>query len=157
MLYKKKAQEKLKDTVVKKNLLGFLIQSESYLMESSSFKDSLLETARRQNIRKGLTNICDSVYCFFVNLDKRLRELESMENLNYHGSKFSKFVLEKLKVDMSLINCWKELFPLSTDEVICHNLLYEILEKYTSMSLAQVTKSYLEQCNVQKKKHTEYK
>ena len=65
------------------------------------------------------------------------------------------FVLEKLKVDMSLINCWKALFPLNTDEVICQELLYEVLEKYMSMSLAQVTKTYLEQCHVQKKRSTQ--
>ena len=144
---KKKAVESLKTEI---NALHEIQKSESFLLEHSSDKESLYETERKQNMRKGLTNISDDAHKFFIILDQKIRKLETTANLNLYGSNFSKFLHTELNNDNLIFESWTNLFMPSLDQNTCKSLLDEILLKYCSMSLAQLRKTYLQELKVQK-------
>ena len=55
------------------------------LLDATNDRESLLETARKQNNREGLTNISDKTFRFFVDTENYAEKLSS-ENLASQGS-----------------------------------------------------------------------
>ena len=96
--------------------------NEQTLNEITSDPERFHETTRKQNIKRGLTNISDAAYEWFGNLVFRtLHELNS-DNLTYHGSKLYEHTLSYLKSNtelftgfLSLVSSCKPLEHLSCD------------------------------------------
>ena len=100
-LYKPSKKQETANLREQLELLQQLEATEHNLLESSIDKDSLTETIRRQNVRKGLTNICDSCFNFFLLLDKKIRILETSANLDLYGSNFMISPKHSWKVTMT--------------------------------------------------------
>jgi hypothetical protein len=88
------------------SLLSPKLESTEYqLLETSEDIESLDEIMRKQNVRKGLTNISDKCFNFFLLLDKKIRLLETTANIDIHGTNFHSFVISQLQKDESLLTC----------------------------------------------------
>ena len=77
-----KQKVKLTEKLVKvKDILEHLEATSQQLHESTD-KEALEEIERRQNIRRGLTNVNDACADFFQEVDKKLRQIQTFSNLN---------------------------------------------------------------------------
>jgi hypothetical protein len=63
------------------------VATEEEIFQTTTDLSSLMDVKRKQNIRKGLTNVTDSCFQFFLDLDDRVRRLEN------HGK--SQYLLEE--------------------------------------------------------------
>ena len=147
--------------------------NEQTLNEITSDPESLHETTRKQNIKRGLTNISDAAYEWFGNLVFRtLHELNS-DNLTYHGSKLYEHTLSYLKIDtelftgfVSLVSSCKPLEHLSCDsdfevsslmenivESVCatETVFCEIIKKVLSILTKQFSKDVATGFEIKKK------
>lgn len=125
----------------------------SALFEKSAEQESLFETAKRQNIRKGLTSVSDDAYYFFLELDKTIRKLETPGNLNIHGNNFYEFIQSKLQSDTLLRAKFELLLHPKVDKNVVGKLFSEIVSKYGVISLSQVRRNYLQESKVKKEAH----
>lgn len=153
-----------------------LEESEMSLDESSKHPETLLETKWRQNAKHSLTNVSDSAFDFFLDMDKFVRIQETATNLEIHGSDFFEHVYSLVMDNHDLLQKWTKLFvppedsELQNDEndentdctdeetVRCLEV-FEMLEflykevgkRYINMSLASFRKEYMRKINVQRK------
>lgn len=119
-------------------------------MQRSEDKESLEETSRRQNVRKGLTNITDQSFNFFMLLDKKIRLIETSTNIDLHGSNFHSFVISQLQSDQLLFKSFCDQFEVHVEKDDAQVLFGEIVQKYSLMSLSQLCKRYLKDVKAQK-------
>jgi len=150
LLYKPAHKENVRTISNEIEALQILTETESVLFEKSAEQESLFETARRQNIRKGLTNVSDDAHYFFLELDKTIRKLETPGNLNIHGKNFYEFIQSKLQSDTLLRAKFELLLYPKVDKNVVGKLLSEIVSKYGVMSLSQVRRNYLQESKVKK-------
>lgn len=68
------------------DILLSLTEEEQLVIETTDEQESLLDISRRQNLNRGLTNIPDSVFQFFIKLTEICLNLLVSENLNKMGS-----------------------------------------------------------------------
>lgn len=108
-MYNKSKVKEMEKLIVEKELLEHLEATETEL-ESSSEKESLKEIERKQNIRKGLTNVTDECSVFFQHLDTKVRSLQTYKKLDIQGPNFSSFLKMELNKDLSLGTEWNNLF-----------------------------------------------
>ena len=156
-VYKRKSVNLVNDLIVKKDLIEHLLVSEYEITERSKCLESLHETCRRQNIRKGLTHISDECFNFFTTLDTEVRKLESSANLQLHGKNFPVFQKTTLLNLPSLTTDWKTLFVQSNVNVqasFIQEIFAEIIEKYLRMSNAQLRKDYMTSQHLKKSEAT---
>ena len=120
LLFAKGKEDILKKMQGQMQMLSSLCISYEELLDATTDRESLLETARKQNNREGLTNISDKTFQFFVDLEKLGREKLSSENLASQGKHLYKFALTELKSDLTLFEMWTWLFqtvPSESQEV----------------------------------------
>ncbi|KAK3093385.1 hypothetical protein FSP39_014871 [Pinctada imbricata] len=156
-VYKAKNVKLVNNLIVKKDMIEHLLVSESEITESSKFVESLHETCRRQNIRKGLTHISDDCFNFFKTLDREVRKLESNANLQLHGKNFPLFQKTELSNMPSVTTEWKELFvqcDVNVQASFIHEIFAEVIEKYLRMSNAQLRKDYMTSQHLKKSEAT---
>ena len=67
-LYNRKKVMLVEQLIIEKTMLEHLEVSEHELLETSSDLQSLQEIIRKQNTRRGLTNVSDICFNFFVHL-----------------------------------------------------------------------------------------
>jgi hypothetical protein len=67
-------------------ILNSLKQEEQNILACTVEPDSLLDVSRRQNMNRGLTNISDSLFHFFIKLTDKCLNLLSGKNFNKMGS-----------------------------------------------------------------------
>lgn len=149
-LYKVKKREECSRLRHQLDLLHHLEASEHQLMQSSNDKESLEETSRGQNVRKGLTNITDQSFNFFMLLDKKIRLIETSTNIDLNGTNFHSFVISQLLSDQSLFRSFCDQFVMHVEIDDAQVLYNEILQKYSLMSLSQLRKRYLKDVKAQK-------
>lgn len=149
-LYKLKKREECSRLRHQLDLLHHLEASEHQLMQRSEDKESLEETSRRQNVRKGLTNITDQSFNFFMLLDKKIRLIETSTNIDLHGSNFHSFVISQLQSDQLLFKSFCDQFEVHVEKDDAQVLFGEIVQKYSLMSLSQLCKRYLKDVKAQK-------
>lgn len=147
-LYKLKKREECSRLRHQLDLLHHPEASEHQLMQRSEDKESLEETSRRQNVRKGLTNITD--FNFFMLLDKKIRLIEISTNIDLHGSHFHSFVISQLKSDQLLFKSFCDQFEVHVEKDDAQVLFSDIVQKYSFMSLSQMRKRYLKDVKAQK-------
>lgn len=153
IMYNRKKVKEMENLLTEKELLEHLEASESEL-EYSVERESLKEIERKQNIRKGLTNVTDKCSAFFQKLDSKIRSLQTHKNLDIHGTKFSSFLRSNLNEDGKLRNEWRSLFPAyeKNEEIykLQDNILEQVYDKYSRMSIVQLRKEYLQQKKIKK-------
>ena len=149
-LYKNACKKNIQSLSIELDLLQHLCEAEGILFEISEEQESLCETARKQNVRKGLTNISDETYHFFLNLDKAIRNLEALKNIRLYGQKFFSYIQKELFCNKTLRQSFGNLFPPTAEKDILDTLLKEILSKYGLMSLSQLSRNYLEEMKIMK-------
>ena len=109
-MYNKKKVSMMEQMILEKEIIEHLESTESELLRFSTDQESLKETARRQNVRKFLTNVNDQCFKYFLSLDEKIRELETEQNLNLYGSNFYQFLTTEIKSNVSLCDSWENLF-----------------------------------------------
>ena len=133
-----------------------LVEHESYLLENSKDKESLMDVKRKQNLTGGLTNISDSAFDFFHALDDAIQKLETEHNMNKYGKDFYNFIQTELENNDDIFASWQQPFqPLTEDadienDSIVKGLFNEVLAKYLRMSSAQFRKDFLRKIKVKK-------
>ncbi|CAG2216822.1 unnamed protein product [Mytilus edulis] len=150
LLYKPHKTDTVRELKCELKCLQQVVDSESFLAEHSNDKGSLLETRRKQNVRSGLTNITDEAANCFMQLDKKIRQLETTSNLNVHGASFDLYMQTKLRTDSAILCTFSKLFNPTTTGDTCKKLLSEVLSKYCKMSLGQLRKTYLKEVQTTK-------
>ena len=103
--------------------------------DSSTIADqsSVLEIIRRQNNCR-LTVISDPAFNFFLELDRRTKQLETVHNLNEHGANFVIFMKDELLCDETLHELWSNLFSIPND--VTQMMYAEAVQKFLNMSNA---------------------
>ncbi|MEW8548137.1 MAG: hypothetical protein AB2693_31930 [Candidatus Thiodiazotropha sp.] len=123
--------------------------SEHLLSETTTDPDSLQQISRRQNISRGLTNICDPVYLFFEHLVCRIIQELTVENFNKSDS-LSGHLMSTLMESSDLFEELSSLVPLSHQAVKV--ILFErIIEKVAAILLKQFSKDIISALNIEKK------
>ncbi|XP_060602232.1 uncharacterized protein LOC132755380 [Ruditapes philippinarum] len=158
--YKKKVQNSLYDfsktlelqtAREKVDLLNQIITSYYDLLNDSSFPQSLETTARKQNIRQGLTNITDSAFVFFSELNHKLRLLETYQNLYKHGKNTIEMVKSEILADSNILEQWFKLFNSTFDELVLE-LFNEVISKFIYVSASHFRKDFLRSQTIEKSK-----
>ena len=150
-----KKERILEENRLKSSLLLQLIVPSSVIAETSQYPETLEVTARKQNIRQGLTNISDKAYLFFESLNHRIRQLETFQNLNEYGQNVVEYIKSKLLENSNLMQEWMLLFRVAEcdddddDSFIeeagfISELYVEIISKYVKVSASHFRKDYLQ-------------
>ncbi|KAL3868680.1 hypothetical protein ACJMK2_041458 [Sinanodonta woodiana] len=123
-------------------MLDTLIQYESDLIETSEDSVSMTEIQRKQNVRSGLC-------C----LDKVIRKLETVENVNLYGKSFYDCITSRVLINETLNQQWSQIFNTEDVEyfaVHVHKLKEEIVSKYLLMSSAQFRREFKQKVKARK-------
>ncbi|CAC5408437.1 unnamed protein product [Mytilus coruscus] len=108
-MYKKNKQSCVTDCFLKVKILDYLTTTYADLLESSSYKESLEETKRKQNLTQGLTDIKDDVLDFFMDIDRNRINYQNEKMFHKHGSNVFNFVHEKLLSSKTLFTNFQKL------------------------------------------------
>lgn len=142
-LYKKNNQGKVNLIDKEIRFLEELVVSEEEIFEKSTEITSLIEIQRKQNIRHGLTNVTDACFEFFIEMDKKIRDLETLNNLTLYTSNIYSFISAEISESESINQKWRALFTENENFNIISSLFHEILSKYLKMSSNQ----FIRECN----------
>ncbi|KAK3102535.1 hypothetical protein FSP39_012046 [Pinctada imbricata] len=151
-------------------IIDTLAVNESILQTSTQYPESLIETAFRQYQTRGLTNITDKVFQFFISTCDKCLHLLVDENLNIHGQNLFEKCNASISKDMDLFNVFLTSIQTITqddfmkdDSVVgllgemvmissCSELLFqELSEKFLLVMVNQYRKDFLMNLSVQKK------
>ncbi|CAC5398510.1 PIF1 [Mytilus coruscus] len=108
-MYKKNKQSCVTDCFLKVKILDYLTTTYADLLESSSYKENLEETKRKQNLTQGLTDIKDDVLDFFVDIDRNRINYQNEKMFHKHGPYVFNFVYEKLLSSKTLFTNFQKL------------------------------------------------
>ena len=96
------SQSSFKEAKIALNVINCLKEEEHYLKEVTNDPDSLMDIDRRQNYRRGLTNVTDSMFDFFLCLTKTCMSNLVQENLVRYGESMYNKCLDVVRSDSSL-------------------------------------------------------
>lgn len=142
-MYKKNNQGKVNLIDKEIRFLEELVVTEEEIFEKSKEITSLIEIQRKQNIRHGLTNVTDACFEFFIEMDKKIRDLETLNNLTLYTSNIYSFISAEISESESINEKWRALFTDNENFNIISSLFDEILSKYLKMSSNQ----FIRECN----------
>jgi hypothetical protein len=97
-------------------ILDGMILTASDIKAISKYQESLNETARKQNIREGLTNINDEVFEFFLNLEKEIRQLMTYSTLQEQNKHLYKHVIQFISNKRSILEMFIQKCVSSSEE-----------------------------------------
>ena len=95
-LYSVHPRENVNTTDEEVKCLEELVVTEEEIFQITTDLSSLMDVKIKQNILKGLTIVTDSCFQFFLDLDDRVRRLETMENLNIYSKNLYMFILNEV-------------------------------------------------------------
>lgn len=84
-------QQNYEEAVHITQLLNCLREDEQFILKNSTEPESLLDVTRKQYINRGLTNISDELFNFFIKLSDQCLILLSDENFHRYGDKLFEF------------------------------------------------------------------
>ena len=134
-------------------LLEQLTDNEDNLVEQSVFQHSLIETRRRQNTNRSLTNISDKAFEFFVSLEKLRLPLFTSRNVALQQGNVLNTIRDTILNDSQLFEEWTKLFHIpetqTGNEVI--NVMNDLVNVSSGvvMLFEVVVQRYLNTCNSQ--------
>ncbi|KAL4217004.1 hypothetical protein ACF0H5_023460 [Mactra antiquata] len=83
-------------------ILNLLKEDESFLKAHTDEPDSLIDIERRQYASRGLINVTDNLYKFFIELTEKCMFLLAHENLMQYGKNMYNTCLEQIENDQCL-------------------------------------------------------
>ncbi|XP_062597103.1 uncharacterized protein LOC134258565 [Saccostrea cucullata] len=145
-------------------------ENEVILGATSSLPQTLVETAVKQNISRGLTNITDKMFLFFMSVCELCLSVFIEKNLNIHGNNIYEACKEKIHSDGKLYQLFLDAVNFSppaeflqsqsiivlldemVDRVNALETLYKVLtEKFMMVMLNQYRKDILSCLSIHKK------
>ena len=96
------SQSSFKEAKIALNVINSLKEEEHYLKEITSDPDSLIDIDRRQNYRRGLTNVTDNMFDFFLCLTRTCMSKLVHENLVRYGESMYNKCLDVVRSELSL-------------------------------------------------------
>ncbi|XP_061181181.1 uncharacterized protein LOC133189805 [Saccostrea echinata] len=145
-------------------------ENEIIIGGTSSLPQTLIETAVKQNISRGLTNITDKMFLFFMSVCDLFLSVFIEKNLNIHGNNIYEAYKEKIHSDGKLYQLFLDAVNFSppaeflqsqsvevlldemTDRVNAIETLYKVLtEKFMMVILNQYRKDILSCLCIHKK------
>ncbi len=133
--------------------LQHLVEREESLLTSTSYTQSLHETDRRQNIRRSLTNVSDSVFLFFCKVESKRVQLETLPALHMYGGEVISICGEKMLQDENLVGHWLQMFQgTQFDKDITLSIFKDLCTRYMCIANNQYRKSLVDRLG-KKKKH----
>lgn len=105
----KEAQSVFKEAKISVNIINSLKEEEHYLKETTTNPESLADTDRRQNVNRGLTNVTDSIYDFFLYLTKTCLSKLVHENLVTYGESMYNKCLDVVQSETNLYEFFSHL------------------------------------------------
>ena len=160
-------QNKYNNAVSKMSILEGFAVHEHILELHTAFPESLIETASRQNITRGLTNITDQLFTFFISLCKKCLSLLVDRNLNIYAKEFFNRIMDCIVDDSLLyeefVKCIETITQKMThdesgvmedliDSVCAAEQLYkEIVKKFLMVMMNQFMRDFLQSLAVEKK------
>jgi hypothetical protein len=120
-------------TFGEKRILQQLVVSEAVITNTTQFPESLRETESLQCTTRGLTNINDKTFVFFVDLFSHTEQLVNEDYLNIYEDKLFSMAKAYLNEDDMLLVMWMDLFtcPDNTSEDIFVSHLMDLYYKIT--------------------------
>jgi hypothetical protein len=159
-LYANKSQPKITRTLTQIQSLEHLEANEWELSQNTCDPTSLLEISRKQNVRQGLTNITDSSFSFFLHLDAKIRNMESVQSAQLHGEALYVHIRQSVEKDLVLVAEWVELLrsPNTVGHLVddmqsgdaIRTLYNDVVQKFLRISCGQFRKEYLHILTLQK-------
>ena len=107
-LYRPKTKHVANEAFTKVRMLDFVTTKNSET--ETKYKQSLKETARRQNLQHGLTSITDNCFDFFFSLNRINTQHQTVHNLKIFGPDCLNKTKEAALTNMGLKQCWDNLF-----------------------------------------------
>ncbi|XP_062566614.1 uncharacterized protein LOC134228937 [Saccostrea cucullata] len=162
-------QQKYNEAVNKLEILDGLSLSELSVQLTTEFPESLIETASRQCASRGLTNISDALFKFFLSLCQKCLHLLIDKNINLHAEAFFQHCISSITNDVNMykefVDCvpknpkeefmYNDVEPLMSDllcKVCCIEEIYvEIVKKFLMVMFKQFMKDFLRCQAVEKK------
>ena len=141
-MYKKQNRESVSRSFIKVKMLDSLTTSYAELIFESKYKETLVETQRKQNLSQGLTNIKDSTFEFMAKVDEKRLLVQHEKLFNLYGSDFLSHCHTVLLKDVGLYDCWRNLFhsfdysesylPVIKEsaEICLHELFEDIIKRF---------------------------
>lgn len=165
-----KDQAQYKKSSVITQILDTMRVSETSLQLHTEHPETLLETAQRQNVSRGLTNITDELYKFFIDLCENCLASLVDKNLNVQGSHIYNISSEKLVQSIELYKKFVDiasschvqefhsestvdcLLSETVDRICAIEEIYEeLVRKFLLVMLNQYRKDFLQTLSVEKK------
>ncbi len=132
--------------------MDHIIVREDALIGSTAYTGSLHETARRQNIRRSLTNVSDTVFLFFCMVESKRADMETPTALQLYGGNVVSICADRILQDETLIAQWFEIYQgISFDNDTVLSLFKDICRRYLYIANNQYRKRMVE-CLGKKKK-----
>ncbi|XP_069109558.1 uncharacterized protein [Argopecten irradians] len=151
-------------------LLDSMRMSERGLQETSACPETLLETARKQHLSRGLTNVSDTVFSFFMAVCQKCLDLLVTRNVTIHGDQlyqhcvtvmlesseifdlFTRCISHVPMLDLSSDSSVNSLLEDLTDITAVVGKVYsELIKKFLLVLLNQFRKDFLQALSVEKK------
>ncbi|XP_045173548.2 uncharacterized protein LOC123535080 [Mercenaria mercenaria] len=166
----KESQNSYAEAKCKVSILNLLREEEHFLKETTCEPESLLDIENRQGITRGLTNVTDSMYSFFLSLTEIALNFLIHENLLVYGKEMFTKCIENIYKDKKLTENFSNIIKskLSSEqfeefdeieentdigfqEIQINSIFRELTEKYVSVLLAQFRKDVKSACKIEKK------
>jgi hypothetical protein len=141
----------LKENIARVRLLDGLEVSQAHILAESEDTESLEETARRQNISCSLLNVSYKTLIFFLFMESKRRELETVEAFHMSGSKIMQEVTESLLNSESLFDHWQDLCEECAEQTV-RSVFCDIVSRFMAVANNQYRKTLLKSIGRTKKK-----
>ena len=152
-------QQIYEECVIASEIIDQLQEDEQYILANSTDPGSLYDIYRKQNINRGLTNISDNLFHFFLNLSQVALTLMTTENFNKHGRDFFEHSKKELSENQDLLRQFSSVIQSqcvnleesNTTRRILVNIFKKIVKSYLMILVSQFRKDLLDLYNVEKK------
>ena len=157
-------QQLYEECLIATELLNEMQVDEQYILTESNEPESLYDVSRKQNVNRGLTNISDELFKFFISLSEKTLSIMTTEKLNKHGRDFfenSKLEImnnEDLLQSFSTVvqsQCMGSVTSRHTEINVLKNVIkiifYKIVKTFLLIIVAQFRKDVLDLFNIEKK------
>ena len=135
------AQGKIKYLKDKLELIDHLTATEEDLQVSCSDPDSLVLTQSRQNLSRGLTNVSDQCYLFFLYVDHKRLTFECSLSREQYNCETPREITNILLCDVLIKQKWNTLFDLQTH--VTDELFDILMDRFLLVANNQLRKSLL--------------
>ena len=159
-------QESYEEAVYITQLWNSLREDEQFIFQNSAEPESLLDVTRKQYVNRGLTNISDEMFSFFINLSDQCLKLLSDETFHKYGDKMFKFCKQKIIENTKLFETFSTVLETHSidkqnefsEKQVCVNrqaivrkLYQKIIKAYLLVLFGQFRKDILDVFKVTKK------